>query len=173
MLAFRISRSRMEPPDKVAFVEEENRTRTITVDQRAQAAGLSVPIGQARVLSLSGVAIGLLLSGALTAAFLTGVGQSDASILRMRYGAAVVPVREVKEEGVRTVHVVSLHDLGRIAGRIGGVVYSQDVAGRTRYFITDGTTTVVYGRQLSSPGRLAEPEVATFDSHSSDQPAVS
>jgi signal peptidase I len=173
-LTFRLNRSRITPPTDLVVSSTEDRTALVTAPHEIGMAGLSVPVGRARVASAGGIALSLVLVAAVCAAFLTGFGQSEASILRTRYGAIVIPVTQVEERGSRTVRIESLTDLGRLAQRSGGVIYSQQRQRTTRYLITDGVTVVEYvqGGGLA-PVPDSDPDPIPFDGQTSNRPAAS
>jgi hypothetical protein len=148
-VSFRLSRSRLTPPETLLFSQGEDRAEPVSETRELGAAGVGVPVSRLRVASLAGTGIGLTFALAVAAAVYTGVGQGPATRVRMRYGVSVLPVSRVEEQGARTVQVESLDDLARLAQRGGGVIFEQQQGRSQRYFIADGATTVEY---VSAPG---------------------
>jgi len=102
------------------------------------------PIGAARVVSLAGLGIVLMMSGWFVIALDEPTSRSRvASGARLR--APLVTVQgKVPATRTRVVDVTSLNDLGRVAAQSGAVVLQEARAGFHAYFVHDGDLTYRY-----------------------------
>ena len=144
LLSFRLSRSRITPPDELVIRDRESLGDSFTRDKQLGVSGLSVPVDTARVASVAGTAGGLLVAGLVTLAIYSGFGQGEAARVRIKYGAMIIPVRDAGDEGNRIIEVESLADLGRLAQRDGGVILCQDLGDTRRYVVTGHSTSYEY-----------------------------
>jgi signal peptidase len=115
--------------------------------ERANTVGLLVvdlPVATARMLSLAGPGLVLVLSGAFVIALVNqhnAAGISGGAKLR----SPLVTVRgKVPAVRTRIVDVTSLEDLGRIAAQSGAVVLQEARPGFHAYFVHDGELTYRY-----------------------------
>jgi signal peptidase I len=109
--------------------------------ERANTIGLLVldlPVGTARVLSLAGLGVVLMATGAYLIA-LVNAWKGPAAIEGARLKSPLVTVRgRVPAARTRVVDVASLADLERIARQAGAVVLQEARPGFHAYFVHDG-----------------------------------
>ncbi|MCC7088865.1 MAG: signal peptidase I [Dehalococcoidia bacterium] len=130
-----------DPLDQLTPKAEGNVSTRV---ERANTIGLLVvdlPVAAARMLSLAGLGLVLMLSGAFVIALVNqrneaGMGGSE------KLKSPLVMVRgKVPAVRMRVVDVTSLEDLGRIAEQSGAVVLQEARPGFHAYFVHDGELT--------------------------------
>lgn len=113
-----------------------------TVRERQNVLGLPVPT--ARWLLTGGSAAAAALASLCAAVVFLGLGQDEATKVRVRYGTRVVPVMEADHNGACRVQVARLEDLAALAQREGKIVFVQRLPDGDLYFLPDGAVTYEY-----------------------------
>ncbi|GMV85233.1 MAG: hypothetical protein AMXMBFR80_10890 [Dehalococcoidia bacterium] len=136
--------SGQEPLAQLAPTAEGNVTTRV---ERANSIGLLVldlPVSAARMLSLAGLGIVLIATGAFVIA-LVNPWQGPARVDGTRLKSPLVTVRgRVPATRARIVDVTRLADLERIAQQAGAVVLQEARPGFHAYFVHDGELTYRY-----------------------------
>jgi hypothetical protein len=133
-------------PDEVLRFEDPGAvTRTFDIDTEIGVAGLSAPVSLVRLVAAPIAAIGVLLTGLLTAAYFLGFGRSEAGVVRSRYRSLLVPVDDVESSAGHRISVSSIHDLAQLAKREGRSIFVREFGSRSRsYLVHDGMVIYEY-----------------------------
>lgn len=113
-----------------------------TVRLRQSVLGLPVPT--ARWLLTGGAAAAAALASLCAAVVFLGLGQDEATKVRVRYGTRVVSVMEADHNGACRVQVARLEDLAALAQRDGKIVFVERLPDSDLYFLPDGPVTYEY-----------------------------
>jgi signal peptidase I len=128
----------------------------ITVANRIEPFGLSVPVSGGRMVAASALAGLVLIGGTYALTVRRRLGRGPVGWIRLRYGSLIVPVARPLAGAGRPVEVTSISDLVRLArGAEQMIFYDQSTPGQHRFFVPDGAVTyeyrVFYEYRVSTP----------------------
>jgi len=146
--SLRVNQTQITLDGELERAESRSVTQTATRANRLSLAGLSMPVQQARSLSLWGGIPALVIAAVCAGMLYLGWGLSQTGKLLARYRGKVVTVTAVEDAAGPVIHVAGMAELARLAEKEGALILHQAQGdGRHLFFLPAGVATYVY-----SPG---------------------